>query len=576
MEFSKVAAVFDAMEVTSKRLEITDMLAKLFSEVTTTQLRTIVYLVQGRIAPSHLGIELGLGEKLALQAISKVTGKSEKEVELLYRKLGDLGDAAQKCIEKKKQESLSFEPLTIEKVYFNLYAIATSSGPGSQQGKINLLSELLVNAQPNEGKIIIRFVTGSLRLGAGDSTVLDALSVWKSGSKELKITLERAFNLTSDLGLVAETISSEGIIAINEIKPIPGKPIRPALAERLPTPTEIVEKLGKCAVEGKFDGFRVQVHKKEDEVWIYSRKQEPMTHMFPDLVKAIKENIHAKECILEGEAIGYNDDTKTYLPFQETITRKRKHDISATAAKIPLHLFVFEILYKNGSDLTALPYHERRAIIENIIEKNKIIAPARMQLVDTPEGLQRVFDECISDGLEGVIAKDLNAPYVAGARKFAWIKLKKSYQGNLADTVDVAIIGFYKGKGKRTEFGLGGLLTAVYDPESEMFTSIAKIGTGFNEEEMQSLFDRLSKLAVKDKPANVDSELEPDLWTTPEIVIEVTADEITRSPTHKCAWNGDEGLALRFPRLTKFRDDKKPTDITTVSEILEMYELQKH
>ncbi len=575
MEFSKVAAVFDTMEATSKRLEITDMLAKLFADVNTAELKKIVYLVQGRIAPSHLGVELGLGEKLALQAISKVTGKSEKEVELLYRKLGDLGDAAQKCIEKKKQESLSFEPLTVDKVYSNLYAIATSSGAGSQQSKINLLSELLVNAQPNEGKVIIRFVTGSLRLGAGDSTVLDALSFWKSGSKELKITLERAFNLTSDLGLVAEMLANDGIIAINEVKPIPSSPIRPALAERLPTPAEIVDKLGKCAVEGKFDGFRVQVHKKGKDVWIYSRKQEPMTHMFPDLVKAVKEYIAAKECILEGEAIGYNEDTKTYLPFQETITRKRKHDVSAAAEKIPLHLFVFEVLYKDGKDLTPLTYTERRGIIEAMIAPNKIIAPARMELVETPEELQRVFDECISDGLEGVIAKDLNAPYVAGARKFAWIKLKKSYQGNLADTVDVAIIGFYKGKGKRTEFGLGGLLTAVYDPEEQIFKSIAKIGTGFNEEEMQSLFERLSKLSVKDKPVNVDSELEPDIWTIPEIVIEVTADEITRSPTHKCAWNGNEGLALRFPRLTKFRDDKKATDITTVGEILEMYEIQK-
>lgn len=575
MEFSKVAAVFDAMEATSKRLEITDMLAKLFAEVNTIELKKIVYLVQGRIAPSHVGVELGLGEKLALQAISKVTGKSEKEVELLYRKLGDLGDAAQKCIEKKKQESLSFEPLTVDKVYSNLYAIATSSGAGSQQTKINLLSELLVNAQANEGKVIIRFVTGSLRLGAGDSTVLDALSFWKSGSKELKITLERAFNLTSDLGLVAEMLANDGIIAINEVKPIPSSPIRPALAERLPTPAEIVDKLGKCAVEGKFDGFRVQVHKKGKDVWIYSRKQEPMTHMFPDLVKAVKEYIEAKECILEGEAIGYNEDTNTYLPFQETITRKRKHDVSAAANRIPLHLFVFEVLYKDGKDLTPLTYTERRGIIEAMITPNKIIAPARMELVETPEELQRVFDECISDGLEGVIAKDLNAPYVAGARKFAWIKLKKSYQGNLADTVDVAIIGFYKGKGKRTEFGLGGLLTAVYDPEEQQFRSIAKIGTGFNEEEMQSLFDRLSKLAVKEKPVNVDSELEPDIWTVPEIVIEVTADEITRSPTHKCAWNGNEGLALRFPRLTKFRDDKKVTDITTVSEILEMYEMQK-
>ncbi|PIT85487.1 DNA ligase, partial [Candidatus Micrarchaeota archaeon CG10_big_fil_rev_8_21_14_0_10_59_7] len=408
----------------------------------------------------------------------------------------------------------------------------------------------------------------------GEATIIDAWSFTEAGDKSLRVELERAFNLTSDLGLVAEVFFTKGMGAIRAFKPHPFSPIRPALAERLNTAAEIFEKLGACAVEGKYDGFRLQVHMSAGKVEIYSRKQERVTHMFPDVVAGVKKQMRAREIIFEGEALAYNEDTGEFLPFQETITRKRKYGVSKKAEEMPLRMFAFELLYLDGKDWTNEPYHARRKKLTEIMGKGDVVALAKNVIVKTPKALQKFFDECVSSGLEGIVAKDLSAPYVAGARKFAWIKLKRSYSEKLADTIDVVIVGFYYGKGKRTEFGLGGLLTAV--KAGDRFRTVAKIGTGFSEAQMREFHDSLSKISSKQKPAEVDSLLTPDVWVKPRVVVEVKADEITRSPVHKCAWKDNEGLALRFPRLMRVRTDKGADDATTEKEVVELYELQKH
>lgn len=569
-----MCVVLDTMEQTSSRLELTSQLAKLFEETEKNEIKQLIYLCQGRISPSHTGIELGMGEKFAEQAISIASGAKIGEIEKLYRKTGDLGNTAQELLTKRTQHSLTQRELTVTKVYENFYKIATIHGQGSQESKIKLLAELLVNSRSTEAKTIIRFVTGKLRLGVADATILDALSVLKTGTKELRTVLERAYNLTSDLGLVAETFY-KSLDAVEKIEPLPMNPIRPALAERLPNGNAIIEKIGECIVEAKYDGFRLQCHKHGNDVAIYSRKQEPMTHMFPDIVDAIKKQINAKTAIFEGEAIAFDEDTQSFLPFQTTITRKRKHGVSAKAKEIPLVLFAFELLYADCIDYTQKPFRERRKALEKMVKKGEVIQPSRIITAKTGPELEKFFDDCVANGLEGIIAKDLNAPYAAGARKFAWIKLKRSYQGNLADTVDAVIVGFYRGKGKRTEFGFGGLLTAVYDEEKDVFKTIAKVGTGFTEEQMQWFNDTLSKSAVKQKPANVESNLVPDVWTTPQMVVTLTADEITRSPTHTCAMQDGEGLALRFPRLTQIREDKNIRDATTQAEIINMFKIQR-
>lgn len=581
MEFSELANLFGRIESTRSRLEYTDELAKLFAKSSASEIKKIVYLCVGMLVPQHKGIEIGMGIRLAEQAIVIVSGSKEKEVEALYKKEGDLGSTAEKLFEKKSQHTLAGAALSVSKVYDNFTKIATSSGEGSQDAKIKLLAELLSNASPIEARFIVRFVQGNLRVGVGEPTILDALSVMSVGSKELRPDLERAFNLTSDIGLVAELFLSKGIDGVRAVKPLTFSPIRPALAERLLDAKQIIEKLGRCSVEGKYDGLRLQVHKSGDKVEFYSRRQEVMTHMFPDLVEAVRKQVTAREAIFEGEAIGFDDSTGSFLPFQETITRKRKHGIGAKAKEIPLHLFAFELLFLEGRDLTHLSYEERRALLEKNIRAGQIIRPAKRIIASTAEELQKFFDESISSGLEGIVAKDLKAPYTAGARKFAWIKLKKSYSSSLVDTFDLVILGYFLGRGKRTQFGFGGLLAGVFEPERRLFRSICKIGTGFSEEQLKGFKEILSKIESKQQPVNVDSLIEPTRWVEPKYVIVVNADEITRSPTHTCGMRFDsgkhqgEGFALRFPRFIQMREDKKPEDATTEQEVLEMFELQK-
>ncbi len=576
MEFARMAELYEKLESTTKRLQMADDLAAFFETVPASKIRPVVYLLQGILVPEHEGIQLGIGERLCEQAVSKVSGKTLKQVQAAYRKTGDLGIVAEQVLTQKSQKNLGGQALTVEKVYSNLYKLATTAGVGSQDQKVSLLGELFSNADPSEAKAIARFVTGRLRLGIAESTIIDALSVANGGDKSHKEAIERAFNLTSDLGGVAQTLFGKGLDAVAQVSPQPFHPIRPALAERLPTAQQIIEKLGKCSVEAKYDGFRLQVHTKADAVRVYSRRQEDVTAMFPDIVEATRKQFKAKEGIFEGEAIGYNAATGQFVPFQETIQRKRKHGVAEYADKIPLKLFAFELLYADGKDWTPEPYADRQAELGRRIQEGPVLAQARTTLVDDPAELERIFDQLVGEGLEGIMAKDLKAPYNAGARKFAWIKLKRSYSSKLADSLDVVIIGFYYGKGKRTEFGFGGLLTAVYDEKEDRFRSVAKIGTGFSEQQMADFRQLLQKDAVKQRPVNVDSLIEPDVWVVPRHVVTVVADEVTRSPVHTCAWTEKEGLALRFPRLKGFvRDDKAPKDATTEDEVLEMYEMQR-
>ncbi|MEW5956000.1 MAG: ATP-dependent DNA ligase, partial [Candidatus Micrarchaeota archaeon] len=351
--------------------------------------------------------------------------------------------------------------------------------------------------------------------------------------------------------------------------------ILPALAERLPTPDEIIEKIGECAVEQKYDGLRLAVHKSGDRIEIFSRRQEKMTHMFPDVVDAVRKQVSAKEAIFEGEAVAFDEKTGVFLPFQETIQRKRKHGVGEKAKELPLKLFAFELLYKDGRDLTLLPYKERREALARVLKGGGVIELAKTVTARDAAALKKFFDECVSAGLEGIVAKDLKAPYTAGARKFAWIKLKKSYQTELADTLDLVIVGYYLGKGKRTQFGFGGLLAAAYSPKDRVFRTVCKIGTGFSEKQMQEFKKMLSEIEVAKKPDNVDSVLVPSKWVKPKHVIVVKADEITKSPTHTCCRKEGQGLALRFPRFMELRTDKAAEDATTEEEVMEMFEMQR-
>ncbi len=567
--FADVAAVFDKLEKRSGRLEMTDILAELFNKTGTKEIDKLAYFIQGIMLPPYMDVDLGLGEKFAIEAIAASSGYPKSTVESDYKKSGDLGDTAEKLLQKRKQTALMTSEMDISYVYGVMMKISTSSGQGSQEQKIKLLTELLNNASPVEARFLVRFVLGKLRLGVGDPTILDALSVSRTGDKSLREEVERAYNVCADMGLVAR-LFYESPESIKEFKVQPFKPLMPALAERLSTPDAIMEKIGKCGVEMKYDGFRLQCHKKGGQVELYSRKLEKMTHMFPDVVEAVR-GLKNDEMIFEGEALAYNTKKKRYFSFQQTMHRRRKHGIAEASKEFPLNVFVFDILYLDGKDLTNEPYKERRNLIKKIF-KNKILKPSSSRIVATSKTLEKMFKTSISKGLEGIMAKDLKAPYTAGKRKFAWIKLKKSY-GKTVDTIDGIIVGYYLGHGARAEFEFGGVLVAVYNQDSGMLETVAKVATGFTEEEMVDLRKTLEKIRTKNPPKNLDYNIEVDFWVEPKHVIEVAFDEITVSPMHTAGGKG-KGYALRFPRIVRMRDEKGLKEITTSHEIEHMYHIQ--
>ncbi|MFH1785309.1 MAG: ATP-dependent DNA ligase [Candidatus Micrarchaeota archaeon] len=573
--FSDVANFFQEIEKRSGRLEMTDLLANLFKQTTADEIDRLVYILQGILAPPYEGIDLGMGERFALAAIASSSGYSTAEVEKNYKKSGDLGDTAEEFLGRKKQTALSTTDMGVTYLFDALMRIAKSSGPGSQDQKIKILTELLNNSTGLESRYIIRYVTGSLRLGVGDPTILDAISVAHAGDKSLREKLERAYNTCSDLGHVAKVFYQDPK-KIEKFVVTPFKPLMPALAERENTPEAIIKRLEKCGIEMKYDGFRLQCHKKGDNVELYSRKLEKMTAMFPDVVEAVKQ-IKADELIFEGEALAFDNKNNRYFSFQQTMHRRRKHGIEDASKEFPLNVFVFDVLYVDGKDMTEIAYNKRRKIIEKLFKKD-ILKPSEMKLVSSANELEKIFQNSISQGLEGIIAKDLNAPYTAGKRKFAWIKLKKSY-GKAVDTIDAVIVGYYLGQGSRAEFEFGGLLVAVYNPDRGKLETVARIGSGFSEDEMKNFSEMLGKIKTKKAPAKLDYSVEkPDFWVTPKYVVEVAFDDITQSSMHTCGTMGvedEKGYALRFPRLVRLREDKGTEEVTTTEEVIGMFRLQR-
>ncbi|MGI0100186.1 MAG: ATP-dependent DNA ligase [Candidatus Micrarchaeaceae archaeon] len=584
MLFKELALCYDSLEEVSSRLKMVDILSKLFRRLGPEEIAASVYITQGILLPPFEGLEMGVADKLVEEAASITTGYTKEQVDKEYKRTGDLGIAVQNLKRATKLKSMRERHYKILEVYEGMLRIARTSGEGSKDKKINMLADMIGAATPEEAKYIVRYPLGQLRMGVGDSTIIEALSAAITGDRKFKGSLERAYNICNDLGLVAKELSSKGESAIKNFKVTLFKPIRPALAERLTTAEDILERMhGKAAVEQKYDGFRVQVHKNGDDVRLFSRRLENTTEMFPDIIEAVKNEVKASRIIFEGEALVFNEATSEYLPFQETIQRKRKHDVEAMMAKMPLHLFAFDMMYLDDKDMLDEPYRKRREKIEEIMGGGKLIMPTTRIITSSPKELDRFFAKSIDNGLEGVIAKDLEAPYIAGARKFSWIKLKRSYRAKLADSLDLVILGYFLGRGSRAELKFGGLLCGVYNKERDMFETISRIGTGFTEAQMTELKERLNKIRVKARPANVDSLIEPDFWARPELVVTINADEITRSPMHTCGRSPDSegiemGYALRFPRLTgsdTVRGDKGPYEATTTEEVIAMFRLQK-
>jgi len=580
LKYATIADAYEKIEATTKRLEMTDLLVNLLKDTPREIIDKVVYLTQGKIYPDFVSLEIGVAEKLAIKALARASGRKEAEIEEDLKKTGDIGETAQNFIANKKQATFFHQPLTVQKVYETLDKMAKSSGSGAVDLKTALLAGLLADATPKEAKYIMRTVTGNLRLGIADMTVLDALAIAYGGGKEARELVERAYNVSSDLGRVARVVAEKGLAGIEKFEVLVGEPIRPMLAERLSSPEEILEKLGgKCIAEYKYDGERIQAHKKDADVVLFSRRLENISDQYPDAVELVKKHVVAKEAILEAECVAIDLDTGEMRPFQELMHRRRKYGIKEAMEEYPVSLFMFDALYVDGKDLTLEPYPVRRETLVKTIKESDRVKTAKHIITSKAKELEKFFLEAIENGCEGLVCKSIakDSVYQAGARGWLWIKYKRDYKSEMTDTVDLVIVGAFHGRGKRAG-AYGALLLAAYNPENDTFETVTKCGTGFTDEDLAKLPKMLEKHRIDHKHPRVQSLIEADVWFEPVVVIEVLGAEITLSPIHTCAMDAirkASGLAIRFPRFTgNYRIDKSAEDATTVEEIVEMYQKQ--
>jgi len=581
LQYSVIADAYEKIEATTKRLEMTDLLVELLKDTPKEIIDKVVYLTQGRIYPDFVGLEIGVAEKLAIKALARASGRKESDIEEDLKKTGDIGETAQKLVARKKQMTLAQpRPLKAQDVYETLDKMAKASGSGAVDTKMSLLAGLLADAAPKEAKYIMRTVTGNLRLGIADMTVLDALAIAYGGGKEARELIERAYNISSDLGRVARVVAEKGLDGIKEFRVLIFEPIRPMLAERLSSPEEILEKFGgKCIAEYKYDGERVQAHKKGDEIILFSRRLENISSQYPDAVELIKKCVKSKDAILEAECVAIDLETGEMRPFQELMHRRRKYGIEKAMEAYPISLFMFDALYVGGEDLTLEPYPVRRKALEKTVRESERVKTAKHIIANNVKELEEFFLEAIEDGCEGLMCKSVaeDSVYQAGARGWLWIKYKRDYKSEMTDTVDLVVVGAFHGRGKRAGT-YGALLLAAYNPESDTFETVTKCGTGFTDEDLAKLPKTMEKHVIQHKHPRVNSTLEADVWFEPVAVIEILGAEITLSPIHTCAMDAirkGSGLAIRFPRFTgNYRLDKAAEDATTVNEIVEMYQKQ--
>jgi len=594
MTFKKLSEYFKLLEENSSRLKITEILAELFKECSSEEIDKVCYLSLGRLLPAYEGLEFQMAGRLMERAISRAVGMEVKKVVGEYKKVGDLGAAAQELkvqssIPKGFPEGGKFKVqslfgntregkdlggLGVLKVYERLLEIAREGGAGSVEWKVDKMAALLEDLDALSVRFVVRIPLGKLRMGFSEMTVLDGLSWMVKGDKSLRHELEDAYNVVADIGEIAKCTKSSG--NVKGIKPKIGTPIVSALAQRLGTVEEMLEKAGSekegVALEPKYDGERLQLHKDDGVIKMFTRNLENATNMFPEIAEALRKEVKAREVILDGEGVGFNPKTGKFIPFQETIKRKRKHGIGEAAKEIPFKCFVFDIMYKDGESLIKNPFIKRRKILEKILSLgNKTLILTPQIVTKDPKEMRKFHEEQIKIGLEGAMVKKLHAPYDPGRRGFTWVKFKQEETkkgGGLADTIDAVIMGVTRGEGKRASFGVGACLVGIR--KGEHFVTVTNIGTGLTDEQFRELKKRSDKLKIKEKPESYQVEKNhiPDFWIKPGIVVEIQADNITKSPTHTA------GLALRFPRLIRFRDDKSYEQITTVKEVERLYSLQ--
>lgn len=575
MFFKELSTAFEEISKTRSRTRITELLAHIFAQATASEAQIITYFSLGSLRPPYRPTQFGLAEKSVASVIASVLETTVSDITKKRNKLGDLGLVVGQGIWSTRKK------LTIEDIYEQLTQLEKISGTGSHEKKSSLLKKILLSVSPREAQTIVHIIMGRLRLGFSEGTIMDALSWMIAGDKSVRKEIESAYAVCADLGRIAALLKKEGVKGLQKIKIVVGIPLMPALAERLPTAQAIMKKMGPCVAEPKLDGFRLQVHiqrtKSSCHIWFYSRNLIETSAMFPDLVAAFKKTTATiSSIILDGEALVYDEKNKTFLPFQETIKRHRTYGIQELSSTKPLHIFLFDIMYLNGKGLIDKPQQERYQLLLKLYstDHTQIISVDDEASIKIARELETYFEKNINAGLEGVVVKRPDAPYQAGKRNYAWIKLKKGQKTKIEDTIDAVILGYYYGSGRRSQFGIGAILVGVYNDTRDRFETIAKVGSGLTDQGWRDLKKKCDEHAVAAHPNNVvvEKRLIPDVWVAPEIVCTVIADEITSSPSHTAGKvPGHPGYSLRIPRFIMYRPDKSPQEATTVNEIKKMW-----
>ncbi|MGI0130196.1 MAG: ATP-dependent DNA ligase [Thermoplasmata archaeon] len=582
MRFAELAEAYGRLEATRKRLEMRAILVELIRPVRPPDLARVLYLSQGMLRPEYEGVELGVADSLARRAVASATGADAAELARRTKASGDLGTTTSELL-TAAQRPATETPLTVHHVYQELSSVAAAKGSGSQEAKVRSLVDLLAHATPLEGKFLIRFVLGTLRVGVREMTILDALAeAFADGSKAARARIEAAFNLSSDLGLVAGTLVEHGLPGLGEISLEVGRPIRPMLAEREPTLAAVLERMGgRAALEFKYDGLRIQAHvPRAGPVRLFSRRLEEIGAQFPELTADLPRSLGRLPAIVEGECVPVDGDTGEIQPFQLVSKRRgRKYDLDRAQTELPVCLYLFDVLMAGGTPTYSEPFPARRSLLESMVRPSERVGLAKQQVVASVEAATAFLDEAVSAGGEGVMAKSVQdgSAYRAGARGYWWIKYKRDYTVGLADSIDGVVVGGFQGRGRRAG-RYGAFLLAVYDPARDRFETFCKVGSGFDDAQLAEMPRHLARFESEAPPPEVDSGIVPDRWMRPGLVLEVRGAELTLSPVHRAALGAvrpGAGLALRFPRFTgRIREDKGPTEATTAKELLEMYRLQ--
>lgn len=560
MQYADLVDVYADLEDTSSTLEKTAILADCFSKVDDRHLPRVVRLVRGKVFAPWESEDIGISTSLMTDAIAKATGIDSTQIETWWRERGDLGNAAAVAINQRQQQPLFSKSLTVDQVYETLREVATYEGDGSQQRQIDTISGLLTHSSPSEARYLVRTVAGAMRLGVGEGLVRDAIAdAFLDDTESGKRAVKQAYEVTNDFTVVAQRAKSGDKSALTELDVELFRPIKPMLAKKAENINTAVSELsdasGVVLLEAKYDGIRAKIHKQNDEIRVFTRRLEEVTKQFPDVVTAAEEQITADEYIIEAEVVAYDPKSHDPVPFQQLSRRiKRKYEIDELVETVPVRTYLFDLIQLDGKSYIESPLRERLRCLEEILDPDqRRIARAEHLQTDSAERAQDFYEDVLSAGHEGVMAKNLDATYQPGSRVGYQQKIKPTME-----PLDLVVTRAKWSEGRISDF-LGRPYLACQNGDDE-FSEVGRMHTGFTDDQLEEFMDLVEPLIQE-----VDGR---EAKLKPEVVLEVEYEEIQKSPQY------DSGYALRFPRLKRIRHDLDPDNTDTLDKVKELYQQQ--